>query len=153
MTVLLFLVGVLFVVLGIAASIALHEVGHLVPAKLFRVRVTQYMVGFGPTIWSRRRGETEYGLKAIPAGGFCEITGMTAQTDDLVALFNDVITRLSGPISGMGTAFSASLFGLAGSLVLGFLDLQASQAQNAFYNDLEEWLTGLTRLAGLAGGA
>jgi hypothetical protein len=79
------------------------------------------------------------------------IAGMTAQTDDLVALFNDVITRLSGPISGMGTAFSASLFGLAGSLVLGFLDLQASQAQNAFYNDLEEWLTGLTRLAGLEG--
>jgi hypothetical protein len=81
------------------------------------------------------------------------IASMTAQTDDLVALFNDVITRLSGPISGMGTAFSASLFGLAGSLVLGFLDLQASQAQNAFYNDLEEWLSGLTRLAGIEGAA
>ena len=76
MTVLLFIAGVLFVVLGIAASIALHEVGHLVPAKLFRVRVTQYMVGFGPTVWSRRRGETEYGLKAIPAGGYVSMVGM-----------------------------------------------------------------------------
>ncbi|MEG9247594.1 site-2 protease family protein [Arthrobacter sp. Soc17.1.1.1] len=76
MTVLLFIVGVLVVVVGIAASIALHEVGHLVPAKLFRVRVTQYMVGFGPTVWSRRRGETEYGLKAIPAGGYVSMVGM-----------------------------------------------------------------------------
>ncbi|MHA7282349.1 M50 family metallopeptidase [Arthrobacter sp. TMS2-4] len=76
MTVLLFIIGVLFVVVGIAASIALHEVGHLVPAKLFRVRVTQYMVGFGPTVWSKRRGETEYGLKAIPAGGYVAMVGM-----------------------------------------------------------------------------
>ncbi|MCU1632523.1 MAG: zinc metalloprotease [Micrococcaceae bacterium] len=76
MTVLLFIAGVLFVVVGIAASIALHEVGHLMPAKLFRVRVTQYMVGFGPTLWSRRRGETEYGLKAIPAGGYVSMVGM-----------------------------------------------------------------------------
>jgi membrane-associated protease RseP (regulator of RpoE activity) len=83
-TVLLFIVGVLFVVLGIAASIALHEVGHLVPAKLFKVRVTQYMVGFGPTVWSRRRGETEYGLKAIPAGGYVSMVGMfpPAATED-----------------------------------------------------------------------
>jgi membrane-associated protease RseP (regulator of RpoE activity) len=75
-TVLLFIAGVLFVVVGIAVSIALHEVGHLVPAKLFRVRVTQFMVGFGPTVWSRRRGETEYGLKAIPAGGYVSMVGM-----------------------------------------------------------------------------
>ena len=79
------------------------------------------------------------------------IASMTANTGDIVQLFNQVIGRLAGPLSGMGTAFSASLFGLAGSLVLGFLDLQASQAQNAFYNDLEEWLTGLTRLAGAEG--
>ncbi len=76
MTILLFILGVLFVVVGIAASIALHEVGHLVPAKAFKVRVTQYMVGFGPTIWSRRKGETEYGLKAIPAGGYISMIGM-----------------------------------------------------------------------------
>ncbi|MDC5698149.1 site-2 protease family protein [Intrasporangium calvum] len=72
----LFLIGVLVVVVGVALSIALHEIGHLVPAKKFGVKVTQYMVGFGPTIWSRRRGETEYGIKAIPLGGYVRMVGM-----------------------------------------------------------------------------
>jgi hypothetical protein len=63
------------------------------------------------------------------------------------ALFNELQAGLKAPLSGMGTAFGTSLFGLAGSLVLGFLDLQASQAQNRFFNDLEEWLSGLTRLS------
>ncbi len=76
MTVLAFVVGVLFMAVGVALSIALHEVGHLVPAKRFGVRVTQYMVGFGPTVWSRRRGETEYGVKAIPLGGYIRMIGM-----------------------------------------------------------------------------
>jgi membrane-associated protease RseP (regulator of RpoE activity) len=64
------------VVIGVALSIALHEIGHLVPAKRFGVKVTQYMVGFGPTIWSRKRGETEYGIKAIPLGGYVRMIGM-----------------------------------------------------------------------------
>jgi len=68
--------GVLIFFLGVMASIALHEVGHLVPAKRFGVRVTQYMVGFGPTVWSRKRGETEYGVKAIPLGGYIRMVGM-----------------------------------------------------------------------------
>jgi membrane-associated protease RseP (regulator of RpoE activity) len=72
----LFLLGVLVVVIGVALSIALHEIGHLVPAKKFGVKVTQYMVGFGPTIWSRRRGETEYGIKAVPLGGYVRMVGM-----------------------------------------------------------------------------
>jgi membrane-associated protease RseP (regulator of RpoE activity) len=72
----LFVLGVLVVVIGVALSIALHEIGHLVPAKRFGVKVTQYMVGFGPTIWSRKRGETEYGLKAIPLGGYVRMVGM-----------------------------------------------------------------------------
>ncbi len=71
-------VGVLVLVVGLAASIALHEVGHLVPAKRFGVKVTQYMVGFGPTLFSRRRGETEYGVKAIPLGGYIRMIGMYA---------------------------------------------------------------------------
>jgi membrane-associated protease RseP (regulator of RpoE activity) len=75
-TVLLFILGVLFVAVGIAVSIALHEVGHLLPAKLFKVRVTQYMVGFGKTLFSRKRGETEYGIKAIPLGGYVSMIGM-----------------------------------------------------------------------------
>ncbi len=74
--VLLFILGVVFVAIGIAVSIALHEVGHLLPAKLFKVRVTKYMIGFGPTLWSKRRGETEYGFKAIPLGGFVSMIGM-----------------------------------------------------------------------------
>ncbi len=64
----MYLVGVLVVVLGVVVSIALHEIGHLVPAKRFGVKCSQYMIGFGPTLWSRRVGETEYGVKAIPLG-------------------------------------------------------------------------------------
>ena len=77
-TVVAYAVGVLVLVGGLALSIALHEVGHLVPAKRFGVKVTQYMVGFGPTIFSRRRGETEYGLKAVPLGGYIRMIGMYA---------------------------------------------------------------------------
>ena len=72
----LFVIGVLAFVVGLMASIALHEIGHLVPAKLFGVKVTQYMVGFGRTIWSRHRGETEYGIKSIPLGGYVRMIGM-----------------------------------------------------------------------------
>ncbi len=66
---------------------------------------------------------------------------------DATAVFADLKNGLEAPMAGMGTAFSSSLFGLAGSLVLGFLDLQAGQALNRFYNDLEEWLSSLTRLS------
>jgi hypothetical protein len=66
---------------------------------------------------------------------------------DLARAFADLKKGLESPLYGMATAFSASLFGLAGSLVLGFLDLQAGQAQNRFYNDLEEWLSTYTRLS------
>lgn len=72
----MYLIGVLIMVFGIGISIALHEIGHLLPAKLFKVRTTQYMVGFGPTVWSRTRGETEYGVKAIPLGGYVRMVGM-----------------------------------------------------------------------------
>lgn len=75
-TVLLYILGVLIIVVGLAVSIALHELGHLWPAKLFGVRVSQYMIGFGPTVFSRRRGETEYGIKAIPLGGYISMAGM-----------------------------------------------------------------------------
>ncbi len=76
MTVVAYILGVLAIVVGVGLSIALHEVGHLVPAKRFGIKVTQYMVGFGPTVWSRRRGETEYGLKAVPLGGYIRMIGM-----------------------------------------------------------------------------
>jgi len=67
---------------------------------------------------------------------------------DATRAFADLKSGLESPLAGMSTAFSSSLFGLAGSLVLGFLDLQAGQAQNRFYNDLEEWLSTYTRLSG-----
>jgi hypothetical protein len=76
------------------------------------------------------------------------INGLSIGEGDLVSVFDDLKAGLAAPMSGMGTAFSSSLFGLAGSLILGFLDLQAGQAQNNFYNDMEEWLSGLTRLSG-----
>lgn len=63
-------------VVGLAVSIALHELGHLFPAKKFGVRVGQYMIGFGPTLWSKRIGETQYGFKAIPLGGYISMAGM-----------------------------------------------------------------------------
>jgi len=68
--------GVVIFFVAILASIGLHELGHMIPAKRFGGKVTQYFVGFGPTVWSRRRGETEYGVKAIPLGGYVKIVGM-----------------------------------------------------------------------------
>jgi hypothetical protein len=76
------------------------------------------------------------------------IGGLSMGTGNVNEIFASLKSGLAAPLSGMGTAFSTSLFGLAGSLVLGFLDLQSGQAQNRFYNDLEEWLSGLTRLSG-----
>lgn len=82
MTVLAFVIGIVVLVVGLAVSIALHELGHLLPAKAFGVRVGQYMIGFGPTIASWRRGETEYGVKALPLGGYISMAGMYADPDD-----------------------------------------------------------------------
>jgi hypothetical protein len=69
----------------------------------------------------------------------------TGATDN-VTLFSDLKAGLAAPLKGMGTAFSSSLLGLSGSLILGFLELQASHAHNRFYNELEEWLSGITEL-------
>ncbi|WP_341945606.1 M50 family metallopeptidase [Microbacterium sp. LWH11-1.2] len=76
MEILLYVGGILFMLIGLGLSIGLHEVGHLVPAKLFGVRVGQYMIGFGPRLWSKRIGETEYGFKMLPLGGFISMSGM-----------------------------------------------------------------------------
>ncbi|MCW4465242.1 site-2 protease family protein [Glutamicibacter sp. MNS18] len=76
MSTLLFIGGVLVMIVAVAASIALHEIGHLLPAKKFGLRVPQYMIGFGKTLFSFRRGETEYGVKAIPLGGYVSMVGM-----------------------------------------------------------------------------
>jgi membrane-associated protease RseP (regulator of RpoE activity) len=74
----IWVIGVAFFFLCILISVALHECGHMWAARATGMKVRRYFVGFGPTLWSTRRGETEYGVKAIPAGGFCDIAGMTA---------------------------------------------------------------------------
>ncbi|WP_395696237.1 M50 family metallopeptidase [Nocardioides sp.] len=76
MSTVFYVVGVLLFVLAILASIGLHELGHMIPAKRFGGKVTQYFIGFGPTVWSKQVGETEYGVKAVPLGGFVKIVGM-----------------------------------------------------------------------------
>ncbi|GGR70650.1 putative protease/peptidase [Micromonospora fulviviridis] len=78
-----YLLGVALFALAILISVSLHEAGHMLTAKAFGMKVTRYFVGFGPTLWSFKRGETEYGVKGIPLGGFCKIVGMTPQDDDV----------------------------------------------------------------------
>lgn len=70
------IVGIVLFATLIGASIALHELGHLIPAKRFGVRVSEYMIGFGPTLWSKVKGETRYGVKAVPLGGYIRMIGM-----------------------------------------------------------------------------
>jgi hypothetical protein len=91
---------------------------------------------------------TFYGLLETVRSVGGVIGALNVGANDVQRAFADLKSGLESPLAGMGTAFSSSLFGLAGSLVLGFLDLQAGQAQNRFYNDLEEWLSTYTRLSG-----
>ena len=72
------LVGIVVVVIGILASVALHEVGHMLPAKKFGVLVPDYAVGFGPALWRKKIGDTTYALRAILLGGYVKIVGMYA---------------------------------------------------------------------------
>jgi membrane-associated protease RseP (regulator of RpoE activity) len=78
-----YIFGVVLFALAILISVSLHEAGHMATAKAFGMKVSRYFVGFGPTLWSFRRGETEYGVKGIPLGGFVKIVGMTPQDDDV----------------------------------------------------------------------
>jgi membrane-associated protease RseP (regulator of RpoE activity) len=77
------ILGIIVFALGILISIGLHEAGHMWSAKAFGMKVTRFFIGFGPTLFSFRKGVTEYGLKAIPAGAFVKIVGMTPQDDDV----------------------------------------------------------------------
>ncbi|MFI6036141.1 M50 family metallopeptidase [Streptomyces sp. NPDC051315] len=90
------ILGIVVFVIGLLISIAWHELGHLSTAKLFGIRVPQYMVGFGPTLWSRTRGETEYGIKAIPFGGYIRMIGMFPPGDD-----GRMAARSTSPWRGM----------------------------------------------------
>lgn len=89
---------------------------------------------------------TFYGLLETVTSVSAVINALDVTDGDSATLFTNLREGLVAPLGGMGTAFSSSLFGLSGSLVLGFLDLQTSQAQNAFYTDLEDWMTSMTEL-------
>jgi len=89
---------------------------------------------------------TFYGLLETVTSVAGVIQALDANAADSASLFTNLQAGLTAPLSGMGTAFSSSLFGLSGSLILGFLELQTSQAQNAFYTDLEDWMTSMTEL-------
>lgn len=89
---------------------------------------------------------TFYGLLETVTSVAGVIGALDVTAGDTTTLFSNLKEGLTAPLGGMGTAFSSSLFGLSGSLILGFLDLQTSQAQNAFYTDLEDWMTSMTEL-------
>lgn len=110
--------------------------------------LSRYMVGV--LIFIGLLG-TFWGLLATLREVGVVIGELSVEGEEVAASFRNLKQGLQQPLAGMGTAFSSSLFGLAGALVLGFFDLQASRAQNRFYNDLEEWLAGQTRLT--SGGA
>jgi membrane-associated protease RseP (regulator of RpoE activity) len=110
-TFLLFIGGVLIFLVGLAISVGLHELGHLLPAKLFGVRVRQYMIGFGPTIVSKKFGDTEYGIKAIPLGGFVSLSGMFPPGKELRPAKNPVTRFFRRLIQDARDASSESMQG------------------------------------------
>lgn len=128
------------------SAMALRSLLDSIAARLDEGRdIARYFVGL--LIFLGLLG-TFWGLSRT-IGSVGEVIGsLSVSGQDAAAAFERLKSGLEAPLSGMGTAFSTSLFGLAGSLVLGFLDLQAGQAQNAFYNELEEWLAGQTKLGG-----
>ncbi|OUE25400.1 M50 family metallopeptidase [Clavibacter michiganensis] len=135
----LYILGVLIIVVGVAVSIGLHEVGHLVPAKLFGVRVTQYMIGFGPTIFSRRKGETEYGVKAIPLGGYISMIGMFPPQSSRAGTSSTGIAQLVGSDPRRGdAAASPAAPDVDDRAGRGFFDLLVQDARQASAESIGE---------------
>jgi hypothetical protein len=127
------------------SATSLHTLLDGISSRLDETRETsRYLIGV--LVFLGLLG-TFYGLLETVRAVGGVIGGLNVSSNDLARSFADLKIALGSPLAGMSTAFSSSLFGLAGSLVLGFLDLQAGQAQNRFYNDLEEWLSTYTRLS------
>ena len=145
----------LFIVI-IVAIVMLHELGHFATAKWSGMKVTEYFVGFGPRLWSIRRGETEYGVKAVPAGGYVRITGFTVLED--VATEDEPRTYRQQPFWKriiVGSAGSAMHFLIAFVLALISVFAFGVSTNNVKINSLEHW-TGVAQTpaqaAGLAAG-
>lgn len=110
-----YVLGVVAFALALLISIAWHELGHHVAAKATGMKVRRFFVGFGPTVWSTRVGETEYGLKAIPLGGFCDIAGMTPHDEMSVidqpramykqATWKRLVVLIAGPVQNFILGF------------------------------------------------
>ena len=127
------------------STVAMRTLLDGVGARLDESReISRYMIGL--LVFLGLLG-TFWGLLETVRSVGDVIGGLSVTAGEIASVFQDLKQGLEAPLSGMGTAFSSSLFGLGGSLVLGFLELQAGQAQNRFFNDLEEWLSGLTRLS------
>ena len=127
------------------STVSLRSILDGISARLDEARdLSRYLIGL--LIFLGLLG-TFWGLLQTVRSVADVISGLQVTGDDLNQVFDSLKTGLNAPLAGMGTAFSSSLFGLAGSLILGFLDLQAGSAQNRFYNELEEWLSSLTRVS------
>lgn len=132
-TVLLYVLGVVILALGLLISIALHELGHLIPAKAFGVRVGQYMIGFGKTLWSFTRGDTEYGIKAVPLGGYISMAGMLPPEKE------------GGKPRAGGTGFMETL--IQDARLSDAEKVEAGQEHRTFYN-LAVWKRVIVMLGG-----
>lgn len=146
-TVLLYILGILVILVGLALSIGLHEIGHLVPAKKFGVKVGQYMIGFGPTLWSRKFGETEYGVKAIPLGGYISMAGMFppakpgGNARNATTGFFDTVVQDAEPVRLPGSSLTSEARNASAATV------EAGEEHRAFYN-LAIWKRVIIMLGG-----
>jgi membrane-associated protease RseP (regulator of RpoE activity) len=116
-----YITGIILFALAILISVSLHEAGHMLTAKAFGIKVTRFFVGFGPTLWSFRKGETEYGVKGIPLGGFVKITGMTPLEEE-----EEVEEKDRGRVFWRKPLWQRTLVLAAGSIthfVIGFIAL------------------------------
>jgi len=113
------LLGIVLFALGICLTVALHEAGHMLTARAFGMRVRRFFIGFGPTLWSFKKNKTEYGVAALPLGGFCDIAGMTAQ-DDFITEEERPYVMYEKPWWQRIIVLSG---GVAVNLILGFLIL------------------------------
>ncbi|MDT0341087.1 M50 family metallopeptidase [Streptomyces litchfieldiae] len=134
MTALMFILGILVFVFGLLISIAWHELGHFTTARMFGVRVPQFMVGFGPTIWSRKKKETEFGIKAIPLGGYIRMIGMFPPGDD-----GKIRKRSTSPFRGM----------IEDARAAAFEELQPGDEKRLFYTR-KPWKRVIVMFAGPA---
>lgn len=126
-----YVVGVVVFALGLLFSVCLHEAGHMAVAKALGMRVSRYFVGFGPTVFSFRRGETEYGLKAIPAGGFVSIDGMSPHVLDIPEQHEDQAFWRASPWKRTAVMLAGSATHFVLAIVLLWLALSAFGLQRS----------------------